>query len=215
MESSVSAPIRPVPVPPTPVAEVRGTTAVVAQPRAVPESRSMPTARAVPRPVPTSMDLAAAAVPTPVTTPAPVVTPSPASAAPAATAQSGSSDEAQQRVIEALRNAKQSSAADAMEDAVWTVADGEARIQTELSKTMLPVVMNAEAEKIIRAAAREAGIPRLTLLPGTPSSGGAKKPKAARTGSVEAKALEHPMVQQAQKLFNAEIQTVIDLREGE
>ena len=56
---------------------------------------------------------------------------------------------------------------------------------------------------------------RLTLLPGSPSAGATKKPKTARTGSVQAKALEHPMVQQAQKLFNAEIQTVIDLREGE
>jgi DNA polymerase-3 subunit gamma/tau len=32
---------------------------------------------------------------------------------------------------------------------------------------------------------------------------------------VQAKAMEHPMVQQAQKLFSAEIQTVIDLREGD
>ena len=102
-----------------------------------------------------------------------------------------------------------------MEDAQWTIADGEGRIQTELSKTMLPVVMNAEAEKVVRAVAREAGVPRLTLLPGAPSASPSKKPKAARTGSVQAKALEHPMVQQAQKLFNAEIQTVIDLREGE
>jgi DNA polymerase-3 subunit gamma/tau len=45
--------------------------------------------------------------------------------------------------------------------------------------------------------------------------GKTKAPKPARTGSAQAKALEHPMVQQAQKLFNAEIQTVIDLREGE
>jgi DNA polymerase-3 subunit gamma/tau len=102
-----------------------------------------------------------------------------------------------------------------MEDAVWTMADGEARIQTELSNTMLPVVMNAEAEKIVRAVARDAGVARVRLLPGTPALGKTKAPKPARTGSAQAKALEHPMVQQAQKLFNAEIQTVIDLREGE
>jgi DNA polymerase-3 subunit gamma/tau len=102
-----------------------------------------------------------------------------------------------------------------MEDAIWTVVDGEARIQTELSKVMLPVVLNAEAEKILRAAAREAGVSRLILLPGTPAAASTKKPRPARTGSVQAKALEHPMVQQAQKLFQAEIQTVIDLRDGE
>jgi DNA polymerase-3 subunit gamma/tau len=124
-------------------------------------------------------------------------------------------EEAQRRVIDALRNAKQSSAADAIEDAVWTIVDGEARVQTELSKVMLPVVLNPEAEKILRAAAREASLSRLILLPGAPAAGSAKKPRPARTGSVQAKALEHPMVQQAQKLFQAEIQTVIDLRDGE
>jgi len=136
-------------------------------------------------------------------------------AAAAAPSPSGSLEQTQQRVIEALRCAKQSSAADALEDSVWTSAEDEVRVQTELSKVMLPVVLNAEAEKILRATAREAGIARLTLLPGIPSAGAAKPPKPARTGSVQAKALEHPMVQQAQKLFDAEIQSVIDLREGE
>jgi DNA polymerase-3 subunit gamma/tau len=43
----------------------------------------------------------------------------------------------------------------------------------------------------------------------------AKKPKAVKTGSVQARALEHPIVQRAQTLFNAEIQSVIDLRDNE
>ena len=198
VESAVSAPIPAAPVSPAPVAQVRGATAVAPQPRIVPESRPAQVPQPVLEPVAT-IELARS------TEPGPAV----------AQAQSGSFDDLQQRAIDALRNAKQSSAADAMEDAQWTVADGEARIQTELSKTMLPVVMNAEAEKLVRAVAREAGVTKLTLLPGAPSAGATKKPKTARTGSVQAKALEHPMVQQAQKLFNAEIQTVIDLREGE
>jgi len=167
----------------------------------MPESRLVPVPQAVPEPVPAPIDLA------------PSVSAEPASEILAS--ESGLLDDVQRGVIDALRNAKQSSAADAIEDSVWTMVDGEARVQTELSKTMLPVVMNADAEKIVRTAAREAGVLRLTLLPGTAPGGAAKKPKPARTGSVQAKALEHPMVQQAQKLFNAEIQTVIDLREGE
>jgi DNA polymerase-3 subunit gamma/tau len=117
--------------------------------------------------------------------------------------------------VDALSAAKQTSAADAMADAVWAIADGEASVQTELSKMMLPVVMNAEAEKIARAALREAGIAKLTLLPGAPAATTAKKARPARSGSVQAKALEHPMVQQAQKLFNADIQSVIDLRKDD
>ena len=77
---------------------------------------------------------------------------------------------------------------------------------------MLPVVLNPDAERIIRAALRDAGVLKLTLLPAA-ATAVAKKPRSARTGSVQAKALEHPMVQQAQKLFAAELQTVIDLRE--
>ena len=194
-ETAVSTPIPAAPVPPAPLAEIRGATVVVPQPRIVPESRPIPLPQAVPEPLSLPVDLTTS------TEPGVAVAPS--------------FDDVHRRVIEALQNAKQASAADAIEDSLWTMVDGEARVQTELSKTMLPVVMNAEAEKIVRTVVREAGVHRLTLLPGSPSAGATKKPKTARTGSVQAKALEHPMVQQAQKLFNAEIQTVIDLREGE
>jgi DNA polymerase-3 subunit gamma/tau len=123
--------------------------------------------------------------------------------------------ELQRAVVEALNAAKQGSAADAMEDAEWSLVDGEARVQTTLSKTMLPVVMNAAADKVARAALRDKGVLKMALMPGSAAAAAAKKPKAARTGSVQAKALEHPMVQQAQKLFQAEIQTVIDLRKDD
>ena len=153
--------------------------------------------------------------PIPVPAPLPVLVPPPAPVAEAtlpSPALAVDSAELQRLVVEALAASKQGAAADAMGDAEWSIADGEARVQTEVSPTMLPVVMNPEAEKIARNTARSAGVMKLTLLAGAPSaSPAAKKPKPARTGSAQAKALEHPMVQQAQKLFDAEIQTVIDL----
>ena len=118
---------------------------------------------------------------------------------------------AQTAVVEALASAGLTTASDAMADAVWNLADGEATIQTELSKTMLGVVINAEAEKVVRAALRTAGILRMTLLPGAAQPAAAKKARTAKSGSAQAKAQEHPMVQQAQRLFGAEIQSVIDL----
>jgi DNA polymerase III subunit gamma/tau len=121
----------------------------------------------------------------------------------------------QQAAVDALTAAKLTSAADAMADAVWTIANDKASVQTELSPMMLPIVMNAEAEKIARAAVHAAGILKLTLLPGVAAPAAEKKSRPARSGSAQAKALEHPMVQQAQKLFQAEIQTVIDLREND
>jgi DNA polymerase-3 subunit gamma/tau len=133
-------------------------------------------------------------------------------------AASAHSAEALQRAaVEALTNAKgQDSAADALDDAEWSVDGSEVRVQTGVSKTMLPMVVNTEAEKIVKAALRDAGagMLKLMLLPGA-AGGAAKKPRAAKSGSAQAKAMEHPVVQQAQKLFQAEIRTVIDLRDND
>ena len=82
---------------------------------------------------------------------------------------------------------------------------------------MLPVVVNVEADKIVRAVLRERGAValKLVLLPGVKKAATEKKTLAPRSGSVQAKAMEHPIVQRAQTLFNAEIRTVIDLRDGD
>jgi DNA polymerase-3 subunit gamma/tau len=128
------------------------------------------------------------------------------------------SEDLQRAAVKALSGAKsQDTAADALGDAEWAIESGEIRVQTELSKTMLPMVINAEAEKLIKAALRDAGAGalKLVLLPGVKSAAATKKPKAAKAGSVQAIAMEHPVVQRAQTLFNAEIQSVIDLRDND
>ena len=183
-----------------------------ATPRSIAETRG---ANAVSL-APAAVAPVAQLTPTPVLVPEekPVVVSAPLAAAPAALDSTSSSTDPQRAVVEALTAANQSSAADAMADAAWTITNDEARVQTELSKIMLPVVMNQEAEKIARAALRAAGVLKLTLLPGT-ATAATKKSRPARSGSVQAKALEHPMVQQAQKLFTAELQTVFDLRESD
>jgi DNA polymerase III subunit gamma/tau len=129
-----------------------------------------------------------------------------------------SAEELQRVAVEALTAVKnQDTAADAVADAEWTVAPGEVRVQTELSKTMLPMVINGEAEKLVKNALRDAGAGalKLVLLPGTKNAAATKKPRAAKSGSAQAKAMEHPIVQRAQTLFNAEIRSVIDLREND
>jgi DNA polymerase-3 subunit gamma/tau len=137
-------------------------------------------------------------------------------AQPIATARSA--DDLQKAAVEALESAgRQTTAADALADATWTIEGDELRVQMLVSKTMLPMVVNADAEKIVRAALREhgGGTLRLTLLPGTAEMAEAKKPRAAKAGSAADLAAKHPVVQQAQKLFNAEIRNVIDLRDSE
>jgi DNA polymerase III subunit gamma/tau len=130
-----------------------------------------------------------------------------------------SAESLQRAAVDALSAAKnQDTPADALDAAEWTVIDGEVRVQTELSKTMLPMVVNGEAEKLVKNALRDAGAGalKLVLLSGTKNAAAAtKKPRAAKSGSAQAKAMEHPIVQRAQTLFNAEIRSVIDLRDGD
>jgi DNA polymerase-3 subunit gamma/tau len=189
-ESSAGTPMHVAAVAAHPITEIRGATAVSIAPA------SRPALEAVPAPTP----IALAAEPPPAIPP---------------THAAADSDAPQRAVVQALAAANLSSAADAMADAAWTLANGEASVQTELSKTMLPAIMNPEAEKIVRATLRHAGIHKLTLLPGAARPAVAKKPRPARDGSAHSRALEHPMVQQAQELFDAEVQTVIDLREND
>ncbi len=129
-----------------------------------------------------------------------------------------SAEELQRIAVDALSAAKnQDTAADALADAEWTVMDSELRVQTDLSKTMLPMVINGEAEKLVKDALRDAGAGalKLVLLPGVKTAVSPKKPRVAKSGSAQAKAMEHPVVQRAQTLFNAEIRSVIDLREND
>jgi DNA polymerase-3 subunit gamma/tau len=122
--------------------------------------------------------------------------------------------------VTALAMAKsQDSAADALGDSSWTVDGGTIRIQTQVSKTMLPIAVNPEAEKIVKDALRDAGHGALKLMflsatAETKSAETAKKPKIARAGSAKARALAHPVVQRAQELFHAEVRNVIDLSDG-
>ncbi|HWW98384.1 MAG TPA: DNA polymerase III subunit gamma/tau [Edaphobacter sp.] len=129
-----------------------------------------------------------------------------------------SAETLQRIAVEALSAAKnQDTAADALADAEWIVADGEVRVQTDLSKTMLPMVINGEAERLVKNALREAGAGalKLVLLSGVKTAASTKKPRVAKSGSAQAKAMDHPIVQRAQTLFNAEIRTVIDLRDSD
>jgi DNA polymerase-3 subunit gamma/tau len=215
----MSAPIPISAAAPHTIAETRGATAVSLAPAPTPALETLPMPMPVPIKQPEPMPFS---FPSPleerieqqpdVRLPEPVFATAAPAVPPVHSAPAGAAPDLQRAVVEALAVASQSSAADALADATWALANGELRIQTALSKTMLAAVLNPDAEKIARAALRNAGVLKLTLLPAA-APAAAKKSRPTRTGSVQAKALEHPMVQQAQKLFHAELQTVIDLRE--
>lgn len=122
--------------------------------------------------------------------------------------------ELQAAAVEALfATKKNNSAAEQLEESHWTIADGEVKIEVSLSKPMIGTIFRADVEAIIKAALREKGLAgvKISIVPAAVDNK-PKEPKKPRTGSVQAKALDHPTVQKAQKLFNAEISTVFDLR---
>ena len=133
---------------------------------------------------------------------------------PVVTGAAADAAQLQAAAVEALfATKKHNSAAEQLEETTWTITGGEVQIATTLSKPLMGTIFRPDVEAIIKTALREKGLPgvRLVFLPAALDT----KPKAARkprSGSAQAKALEHPTVQAAQKLFNAEVTNVFDLR---
>jgi DNA polymerase-3 subunit gamma/tau len=123
----------------------------------------------------------------------------------------------QSSMVAALSAVKgQQSASEQIEDATLTLNGATLEVHTTLSKTMLPVIVNADAERILKTALRDAnhGSLKLSVLPGAPATSSApKKPRKATSGSAAELAEKHPMVQEARRLFSADISNIIDLRD--
>jgi DNA polymerase III subunit gamma/tau len=120
-------------------------------------------------------------------------------------------------VCTALEAQGHSTAAVLLSAGQWRQKNDGIEVEVGIKKTMLGLTMNAEAEKICKGALRAIGVnSKLTFIPGEASASGpravAKAPVAA-TGSIQSVALENPLVRQAQELFQAEVRSVLDLRE--
>lgn len=191
--------------------------AVIQTESAAPAETAPPPLAAIP--VTTEFEAPGATEPTAITpvNPAPEPVQSP-QAHPADSNDSGIDLEALQHTLaRALAEVKgQTSASEQIEDSTFTLTRDTLTIQTTLSKTMLPVIINADADRILKATLRTANVGnlKLQLLPGVPAVAKTKtKPRAAGSGSAAELAQKHPLVQQAMDLFSAEISNIIDLRD--
>jgi DNA polymerase III subunit gamma/tau len=122
----------------------------------------------------------------------------------------------QSALVSALAAVKgQQSASEQLEESTFKLNGNTLEIHTTLSKTMLPVILNADAERTMKGVLRDQSNSLiLKLVPGTPAAAAApKKARPAVSGSVAELAEKHPMVQEARRLFSAEISNVIDLRD--
>jgi DNA polymerase-3 subunit gamma/tau len=122
-------------------------------------------------------------------------------------------------VCAALAREGHETAAEALHRAAWSMQGNAFKVVVPLKKSMLALTVNAEAEAICRKAARAAGATqKLIFEPGENGAAAAAAPaRPAATplqGSVQAAAMENPLVRKTQELFQAEIRSVLDLRES-
>jgi len=122
-----------------------------------------------------------------------------------------------QNVGSALGNAGHNSAAQLLGTGAWTLDGSSLRIEVPgVGKKMLALKVNGAAEKIIRQELQRLGAPARFLV--VPAEGAAQAagpiaaPTAPLAGSIHEAALANPLVQRAQKVFKAEVRSVLDLR---
>jgi DNA polymerase-3 subunit gamma/tau len=123
--------------------------------------------------------------------------------------------EIREAVLAALANAGHSTAAQLLGAAAWSLDAGAVRVAVPgVGKKMLTLTVNAAAEKIIRAELLRLGAPaRFLITPGEGAAPAAVATPVAVSGSVQESALAHPLVKRAQEIFNAEVRSVVDLRQ--
>ena len=124
-------------------------------------------------------------------------------------------DSIRRAVIAALATAGHSSAAQLLGGGEWSIDGATVRVSVPgMGKKMLSLTVNAAAEKIIRQELLRIGAPARFLVA---AGGGSASTIAAEpvvlAGTVQEAALAHPLVKRAQELFNAEVRSVVDLRQ--
>jgi DNA polymerase III subunit gamma/tau len=126
-------------------------------------------------------------------------------------------DRIRDTVTAALDSSGHNTAAVLLASSAWREKGaGGIEVEVPTRKTMLSLTVNAEAEKICRDALRSIGVQRkLFFIPGegSPQAAQPAGAQAALSGNIQAVALDHPLVKQAQELFQAEVRSVLDLRD--
>jgi DNA polymerase-3 subunit gamma/tau len=116
----------------------------------------------------------------------------------------------------ALVNAGHVSAAQLLGAGTWVLDGVSLRIEVPgMGKKMLALTINAAAEKIIRQELQRLGAPaRFLIAPGDGvASTAASLSAAPLVGSIQEAALNNPLVQRAKEIFQAQVRSVVDLRQ--
>jgi DNA polymerase-3 subunit gamma/tau len=116
----------------------------------------------------------------------------------------------------ALVGAGHDSAAQLLGAGAWNLEASSLRIEIPgIRQKMLSLTINGAAEKVIRQELQRMGAPtRFMVIPGEGAASTAKPVSTAPlAGSIQETALGNPLVQRAREIFNAEVRSVVDLRQ--
>ncbi len=118
-------------------------------------------------------------------------------------------------IAAALAAGGHASAGQLLATAAFVLNGSALRIEVPgVGKKMLSLTFNAAAEKIIRQELQRLAAPaRFMIVPGEGSASAIAPAAAPLAGSMHDAALAHPLVQRAKEIFNAEIRSVVDLRQ--
>jgi DNA polymerase-3 subunit gamma/tau len=132
-----------------------------------------------------------------------------------ATAHGMRVEHVREAVVAALATAGHSSAAQLLGSGAWSLDDASVRVAVpSMGKKMLSLTVNPAAERIIRQELQHVGAPaRFVVSGGAGVAPAIVAPPVAPAGSVQEAALAHPLVKRAQEIFNAEVRSVLDLRQ--
>ncbi|QNI33032.1 DNA polymerase III subunit gamma/tau [Alloacidobacterium dinghuense] len=124
-------------------------------------------------------------------------------------------DRIREAVCAALDDKEHNTASVLLADGNWSIEGDTIRVEARIKKMMLELTMNIEAEKIVKNALRALGVSqKLVVVPGENGAANTNaKPRVAASGSVQAAALDNPLVKQAMDLFAGEVRSVLDLRD--
>jgi DNA polymerase-3 subunit gamma/tau len=123
----------------------------------------------------------------------------------------------QAALCDALAEMGDNTLADQMQAAQWTLTETEIRVQTRIPESILSTMFHKKAAQLAQNLFRNAGAAhlKLNLLPAVAGavveSTSAAPIRAAKPGTAQARALDHPLVRHAQELFSAEIRHITDL----
>jgi len=115
----------------------------------------------------------------------------------------------------ALVEAGHTSAAQLLGSGNWILEATSLRIEVPgMGKKMLALTINTAAEKIMRQELHRLGAPtRFVVVPGEGTAQAHLSEAPPPVGSVHETALANPLVQRAKEIFNAEVRSVVDLRQ--